>query len=71
MFAINVWITVMASANWFSKFDDVKVVPNSWDMLEKVGEVECSSMKDRAVVREQQYSGLGAQPCSGPWIWKT
>ena len=38
-FAINVWITVMASANWVSKFNDVEEVPDSWDMLEKVGEV--------------------------------
>ena len=32
MFAINVWITVIVSANWFSKFDDMEVVPDSWDM---------------------------------------
>ena len=53
MFTINIWITVMASANWFSKFDDVEVVPDSWDMSEKVEEVERSSVKERAVVREQ------------------
>jgi len=29
MFAINIWITVMASANWFSKFNDAEVVPDS------------------------------------------
>jgi len=29
MFAINVWITVMVSANWFSKFDNAEVVPDS------------------------------------------
>jgi len=52
-FAINICITVMVSANWFSKFDDVEVVPDSWDMSEKVGEVECSSVKERAMVREQ------------------
>jgi len=52
-FAINVWITVMASANWVSKFNDVEEVPDSWDMLEKVGEVECSWMKDKAMMKEQ------------------
>jgi len=52
-FAINVWITVMASANWVSKFNDVEEVPDSWDMLEKVGEVECSWMKDKAMIKEQ------------------
>jgi len=42
IFAINVWITIMASANWVSKFNDVEEVPDSWDMLEKIMEVECS-----------------------------
>ena len=37
----------------FSKFDDMEVVPDSWDMLEKMGEVECGSVKERAVVEEQ------------------
>ena len=53
MFTVNVWITVMASANWFSKFDDVKMVPDSLNMSEKVGEVERSSVKERALVRKQ------------------
>jgi len=53
IFAINVWITVMASANWVSKFDDVKEVPDSWDMLEKIGEVKLSWMKDKAMMKEQ------------------
>jgi len=44
-FAINVWITIMASANWISKFNNVEEVPDSWDMLEKVGEVEHSWVK--------------------------
>jgi len=43
----------MASANWFSKFDDAEVVPDSWDMLEKMGEVERGSVKERAMVGEQ------------------
>jgi len=29
MLTINVWITVMVSANWFSKFNNVEVVPDS------------------------------------------
>jgi len=52
-FAINVWITVMASANWISKFDDMEEVPDSWDILEKVVEVECSWVKDKAMMKEQ------------------
>jgi len=52
-FAINVWITIMASANWVSKFDDVEEVPDSWDMLEKVREVERSWVKDKAMMKEQ------------------
>jgi len=28
-FLINIWITIMASANWFSKFNNVEVVSNS------------------------------------------
>ena len=52
-FAINVWITVIASANWVSKFDYVEEVPDSWDMLEKVGEVEHSWVKDKAKMKEQ------------------
>ena len=52
-FAIDVWITVMASANWVSKFNNVEEVPDSWDMLEKVGEVERSWVKDKAVMKEQ------------------
>jgi len=43
----------MVSANWFSKFDDAEVVSDSWDMSEKMGEVERSSVKERAVVGEQ------------------
>ena len=52
-FAINIWITVMASANWVSKFNDVGEVPDSWDMLEKVGKVERSWVKDKAMMKEQ------------------
>ena len=52
-FAINVWITVMTSANWVSKFNDVEEVPDSWDMLKKVGEVEHSWVKDKAMMKEQ------------------
>jgi len=52
-FAINLWITVMASSNWVSKFDDVEEVPDSWHILKKVGEVECSWVKDKAVMKEQ------------------
>ena len=52
-FAINVWITIKASANWVFKFDNVEEVPDSWDMLEKVGEVEHSCVKDKAVMKEQ------------------
>jgi len=52
-FAINVWITIMASANWVSKSNDVEEVPDSWDMLEKVGEVERSWVKDKAMIKEQ------------------
>jgi len=42
----------MASANWVSKFDNVEEVPDSWDMLEKVGEVEHSGVKDKAMIKE-------------------
>ena len=35
----------MASANWISKFNNVEEVPDSWDMLEKVREVERSWVK--------------------------
>jgi len=52
-FAINIWITVMASANWVSKFNDVEEVSDSWDMLEKVGEVGCGWVKDKAMMKEQ------------------
>jgi len=52
-FAINIWITILASANWVSKFNDVEEVPDSWDMLKKVGEVEHSWVKDKAVMKEQ------------------
>jgi len=52
-FAINVWITVMASANWVSNFDDVEEVLDSWDMLEKIGEVKRSWVKDKAMMKEQ------------------
>ena len=48
-----IWITVMASANWVSKFNNVEEVPDSWDMLEKVGEVECSWVKDKTMMKEQ------------------
>ena len=53
IFAINVWITIMASTNWVSKFNNVEEVPDSWDMLEKIGEVEHSWVKDKAVMKEQ------------------
>jgi len=43
----------MASANWVSKFNDVEEVPDSWDMLKKVGEVERSWMKNKAMMKEQ------------------
>ena len=53
MFAINIWITIMASANWFSEFDNMEEVLDSWDMLEKIGEVDHSCVNERAMVREQ------------------
>jgi len=43
----------MVSANWVSKLDDMEEVPDSWDMSEKVGEVEHSFVNERAVVGEQ------------------
>ena len=43
----------MASANCVSKFDDMEEVPDSWDILEKIGEVERSWVKDQAVMKEQ------------------
>jgi len=53
MFVINTWITVMASANWVSRLDDVEEVPDSQDVLKKMGEVECSWVKDEVVMKEQ------------------
>ena len=52
MFIINTWITVMVSANWVSRFDDMELIPDSWDISEKMGVVEHSCVKDKAVMKE-------------------
>ena len=52
-FAINILITVMASVNWVSKFNNVEEVSDSCDMLEKVREVERSWVEDKAMMKEQ------------------